>query len=114
MEFNYDFEVADDYLPYDAYLNTYLMLCKQKPIAAIDMEITGNQDVEPSVNGKVLSWGFVAAVIIAGIVLLCIYTSLGESLISSAVSSAAKAGTKAAEKYAKRNMYSARGGYYNG
>jgi hypothetical protein len=114
MEFNYDYEVADDYLPYDAYLNTYLMLCKQKPIATIDMKIIGDQDVEPGFNGKVLSWGIVAAVVIAGIVLLCLYTSLGTSLISGAVSSVAKAGEKAAEKYAKRNMYSARGGYLNG
>jgi hypothetical protein len=114
MEFNYDYEVADDYLPYDAYLNTYLMLCKQKPIAIIDMKIIGDQDVEPGFNGKVLSWGIVAAGVIAGIVLLCIYTPLGASLISGAASSVAKAGEKAAEKYAKRNMYSARGGYLNG
>jgi hypothetical protein len=114
MEFNYDYEVADDYLPYDAYLNTYLMLCNQKPIAIIDMKITGDEDVESSFNGKALSWGIVAAVVIAGILLFCIYTPLGASLISGAASSAAKAGEKAAEKFAKRNMYSARGGYLNG
>lgn len=114
MEFNYDFEVADDYLPYDAYLNTYLMLCNQEPIVTIDMEIIGNQDVEPGFNGKVLSWGIVAAVVIAGIVLLCIYTPLGASLMSGAASSAARAGEKAAAKYAQRNMYSARGGDSNG
>jgi hypothetical protein len=114
MEFNYDYEVADDYLPYDAYLNTYLMLCNQKPIEIIDMKVIGNADVESSFNGKLLSWGIVAAVIIGGIILLCLYTPLGGSLISGVASSAVKAGEKAAEKYVKRNMYSARGGYLNG